>query len=180
MRILKNNSVALMIDIQEKLFPHMAEGEALLHNSQRLIEGIKALGLTILVTEQYRKGLGLTIPALAQQIPSVTSVEKAAFSCCDEPEFMKQLSTCGKKNVILFGIEAHVCVLQTVLDLISAGYQPVVVADCTSSRKLSDKEIAMKRMRREGAIMTTYESILFELCRVSGTDSFKAISKIVK
>jgi nicotinamidase-related amidase len=93
---------------------------------------------------------------------------------------MKKLKESGKKNVILCGIESHVCVLQTTLDLIENGYQPVLIEDCVSSRNLNDKNIAVERMRQEGAIISTYESILFELLEVSGTEKFKEISKIVK
>ena len=103
-----------------------------------------------------------------------------AFSCCDDTGFMNELKTFGKKNVIIAGIESHVCVLQTTIDLLENNYQPIVVEDCVSSRTLNNKNMAIERMRQEGAIITTYESILFELCRFSGTDAFKAISKLVK
>jgi nicotinamidase-related amidase len=107
-------------------------------------------------------------------------IEKTAFSCCDEPAFTSALAALHKQFVLIAGIESHVCVLQTVIDLLERGYQPVLVEDCVSSRKEGDKDISVHRMLKEGALVTTYESILFELCRFSGTDAFRAISKLVK
>jgi len=107
-------------------------------------------------------------------------IEKTAFSCCDEPEFIRALAETHKQYILIAGIESHVCVLQTVIDMVERGYQPVLVEDCVSSRKANDKTISVRRMRKEGAIVTSYESILFELCRFSGTDEFKSISKLVK
>lgn len=180
MRILKEESAGLIVDIQERLFPHIYEHENIEKNTQILIQGLKILEVPIIVTEQYRKGLGLTIPSIANSLESHESIEKMSFSCCDNENFEAELERFNKKNVIIAGIETHVCVLQTVVDLIIAGYQPVVVEDCVSSRKERDKNIAIERMRQEGAIISSYESILFELARVSGTASFKAISKLVK
>ena len=180
MRILAEDSVGLVIDIQERLLPHIFKYEELLHKTKILIEGLNVLNIPILVTEQYRKGLGETVPMIADNIDSFQPMEKVSFSCCDDDPFSDRLKNSGKKNVIICGIEAHVCLLQTTIDLIESGYQPVVVEDCTSSRKMIDKFIAIERMRQEGAIISTYESILFELARISGTDQFKAISKLVK
>jgi nicotinamidase-related amidase len=180
MRILKNKTAALLIDIQEKLFPHMADKEQFLARTKILIEGLKTLEIPIIITEQYRKGLGETIGELKQLLPDFSSFEKNSFSCCDDENIINNISTYGKPNVIVFGIESHVCVLQTVLDLKQKGYLPVVLEDCITSRNLHDKEIAVKRMIQEGAIVTTSESILFELTRLSGNDQFKAISKLVK
>jgi nicotinamidase-related amidase len=107
-------------------------------------------------------------------------MEKMTFSCCDHQEINQEIREAGKRNIIICGIETHVCVLQTVIDLLRQDYQPVVIADCVSSRKTSDRAVAIERMRQEGAIISTYESILFELTRVSGTDTFKEISRLVK
>lgn len=180
MRILKENAIGVFIDIQEKLFPHIHDYEQLEQKLMALAAGFKALGIPVLVTEQYTKGLGFTIQPLKIALSNYLCVEKMAFSCCDEPLFEEALHSTARKSVILCGIETHVCVLQTTLDLLQAGYQPIVIEDCVSSRKLSDKQTAISRMRQEGAIITSLESILFELTRYSGTDTFKAISKLVK
>ena len=180
MRIHKDKAALLVIDIQERLFPFISENEMLVRNVPILIEGMKTIGLPVFVTEQYVKGLGETIPTVARATEGIQRVEKMAFSCCDEPTFMEKLAVSGKEFVIITGIETHVCVLQTTIDLLANGFHPIVVEDCVSSRKLNDKAVAIERMRREGAIITTYESILFELLRYSGTETFKAISKLVK
>jgi hypothetical protein len=180
MRILSGYTTGIFIDIQDRLFPHMQEREQLEQNLVTLSAGFKILEIPFLVTEQYTKGLGFTILPLKMALGEYSAIEKTAFSCCDEPQFLYALNATGKKNVILCGIETHVCVLQTTLDLLQAGYQPVVIEDCVSSRKLSDKLTAIERMRKEGAIISSLESILFELTRKSGTETFKAISKLVK
>ena len=180
MRILANETVALVIDLQEKLVPHIDNHKSLEKNCQILLSGLKVLGVPILVTEQYPKGLGHTLKNISSLINDFNPIEKLSFSCCGEKKFLEAIHQHGKRNVIIIGTEAHVCVLQTVIDLIERGYHPVLIEDCVSSRKPSDRETALKRMAREGVIITTYESILFELCEVAGTEQFKQISKLVK
>jgi nicotinamidase-related amidase len=180
MRILKEHTLGLVIDIQERLLPHIAENEELLEKTGVLLEGLKILDVPIVITEQYRKGLGPTLATIQDRIQDFKAHEKMTFSCCDDNDFSEELEKQGRKNIIICGIESHVCILQTTVDLLEKGYQPVVIADCISSRKLSDKSIALDRMKQEGAIISSCESILFELARVSGTDTFKAISKLVK
>lgn len=180
MRIIKEDCSALVVDIQERLFPVMHEKEHFLEKSQILLAGLKVLEVPIMVTEQYPRGLGSTIEPLKQALASELFIEKIAFSCFDEPQYSNSLALLGRKKVIICGIEAHVCVLQTVIDLVCGGYMPVVVADCITSRKPGDKVVALERMRTAGALITTCESILFELTRVAGTDQFKSISRLVK
>jgi len=179
MRIKREQSVGLIIDIQEKLFPHMDQKESLLKKTAMLLEGLKVLGIPLVITEQYPKGLGPTIKQISEVVPEVV-IEKIAFSCCDEPTVLRSPHFQNRKTVIICGIEAHVCVLQTVVDLIGSRFSAVVVEDCISSRNPVDKQVALERMRAEGAVVSTCESILFELARVAGTDEFKAISRIVK
>ena len=180
MRIFSNDTVALVIDIQDKLFPHIDNHDQLEANCRILLSGLKVLDIPIVVTEQYPKGLGPTIKGLSNLITDFSPIEKLSFSCCGEKKFLEAVQGYGKRNIIICGIETHVCVLQTVMDLIERGYLPVIIEDCVSSRKPKDRETALKRMAREGVIITTYESILFELCEVAGTDQFKQISKLVK
>ena len=180
MRILLNESVGVVVDMQEKLLPHMRKQPAVLENTVRLIEGLKILGVEILVTQQYTKGLGETVEHIRSCFDEFKYIEKRSFSCYDEPSFVAALNNTGCKFVIVAGIETHVCVLQTVVDMVDAGFVPVVVKDCISSRKDDDKEIAFERMREEGAIITTVESVLFELTRSSEDPGFKQISKLIK
>ena len=180
MRILKEDAAAVIIDLQERLFPHIAGREGLEHNLDILIRGLRALEIPLLVTQQYTRGLGETTVSMRKILQPFDPVEKISFSCSDEPRFTAALERFGKKKIIVAGIEAHVCVQQTAVDLLAEGYTVILVENCISSRHLDDKRIAVKRMHSEGALPATYESILFELCRFAGTDTFKTISKLVK
>ncbi len=180
MRIVIENSAAVLVDLQERLFPHIHAHEHLENNIKRLIKGLQILDAPIRVTQQYTKGLGNTIPSVASILQDADRIEKIAFSCCGEPSFMEALNRLQRPSIILFGIEAHVCVMQTALDLVDADYQPVIVEDCIGSRGPNDKSVAVERLRDSGCIITTSESLLFELCKEAGTDRFKQISKLVK
>jgi nicotinamidase-related amidase len=180
MRITKDHTLGMIVDVQEKLFPHIHNNEQLAKNIEILIEGFKALDVPLLVTEQYKKGLGDTIPSLLALVDQFPHGEKTTFSCCDDPGIMEKIELSSKRVVILAGIESHICVLQTALDLKERGYHPIVVEDCVGSRNPDNKRIAMTRLVQEGVFITSYESILFELCRVTGNDRFRAISKLVK
>lgn len=180
MRILREYTIGLVIDIQERLVPVMEESEILIENCRKLIQGLQILGLPLLVTQQYTKGLGETIDEIKSLIPEFKYIEKKDFSCYDEPVFAEKLALSGVKNVIICGIESHVCVLQTAIDLKEAGYNPVVVFDCVSSRSFDHVDLAAERFRHEGIMMTSMESILFELTRSANAAEFKEISKLVK
>jgi len=180
MRITKENTVGLVIDIQERLVPAMEDQELLIRNCQILIEGLKVLGVPMIATQQYSKGLGETIEPIKSIFDEFEPIEKRDFSCCDEPVVAGKLKELNAKQVIICGIESHVCVLQTAIDLKEAGYVPVVVMDCVSSRSLDNVDLAAERFRYEGILMTSYESILFELTRSAGVPEFKMISKLVK
>jgi len=180
MRITKEFTTRLIIDIQERLFPAMYEKETLLKNCQILIQGLSEIKIPLLVTQQYTKGLGETVTELKSVIPDFSIVEKRDFSCCDEPGVMQKLNETGTKNIIICGIESHVCVLQTAVDFKESGFNPIVVINCVSSRTKENIEMARERFRHEGIMMTSYESILFELTRSSAAPEFKAVSKLVK
>ena len=180
MRITKENTVGLIVDIQERLFPAMFEKGTLMKNTLILIQGLIELKLPLIITQQYTKGLGETISEIKSVFPDFSFIEKRDFSCCDEPVVMDKLREMGAKNIIICGIESHVCVLQTAVDLKEAGFNPIVVMDCVSSRTKESVETARDRFRFEGILMTSYESILFELTRSSASPEFKAISKLVK
>lgn len=180
MRILKEKSTAVIVDIQERLLPHIHEGDILMRNCLKLIEGLKILSVPIIITQQYTRGLGPTVASISGMFPDFKYIEKIAFSCCGEPAFEEEISHPDREFIILCGIESHVCLLQTCIDLLEEGRKPVIVEDCVSSRKPEDKRVAIERMRQEGARITTMESLLFELTRVAGNETFKSISGIVK
>ena len=183
MRIEKHQTVALFIDIQERLIPAMDEGETVVRRNVMLLEGLKVLGIPAVFLRQYPKGLGDIVPELREIAGDYVPFDKLAYSAMKDEiiaaEF-DRLRQSGIKNVIVTGVESHVCVLQSCIDLAEAGFQPVLVTDCVTSRSAYDKKIALKRAVQESVLLTTAESILFELCVVAGTDEFKAISRLVK
>lgn len=179
MRIRKEDTSCLVIDYQERIVPVMEKREELIANSVKLLKGLKILEVPMTITGQYTKGLGLNLKEIFEAAGTEQYFDKMTFSSYEVPEVQSALKSRGK-NVILCGIEAHVCVLQTAIDLKDAGYQPVLVTDCISSRKESDKETALIRAQQEGILLTTSEAILFELTRKAGTDTFKQISRLVR
>ena len=176
MRIEREHVAAIVVDYQEKLVPVMNDKDILLHNSCILLEGLKALDVPMVITQQYTKGLGMTVQEIFDATGATEYIDKISFTAYD---CVKEKLR-AKKFIIVCGIEAHICVLQTVIDLKEAGFVPVLVADCISSRKESDKQVALERARQEGAIVTTYESLLFELLKVAGTETSKKIQKLIR
>jgi nicotinamidase-related amidase len=180
MRIKADDCVFVQVDIQERLFPHIDNNEELEKNLIILIQGLKLHEIPIIVNEQYKKGIGETIASLRELTDDYPHFEKTTFSCCGNEDGLAAIKATGKKIVILAGIETHVCVLQTALDLLEEGLQPVLVTDCVNSRKPKDKEMAIQRLIQAGVIPTTYESLLFELTVNAKNPVFKEISKLVK
>ena len=180
MRLLLENTMALVVDYQERLLPVINENEVLAQRSAVLLKGLKALGIPMVMTQQYTKGIGMTVPEIIQAVGSEEYFDKLAFSCFEDDNIRKKIFQLGKKTVLVCGIEAHICVLQTCIDLKTAGYTPVLVTDCIGSRKESDKQVALLRAQSEGILLTTTESILFELTRKAGSPVFKEISKLIK
>ena len=175
-----DNSVLLIIDVQEKLFRAIYQKEQLLDNLQRLIKGIKVLEIPILVTEQYPEGLGSTILGIAQLLPDIRPIPKVSFSCCGDDTFLQAFKKLSRKQVLIAGIESHICVYQTAADLLTAGYEVHAVSDGISSRTEQNRDIGLKMMTQHGAKVTSTEAVLFELLKIAKGDKFKAISKIMR
>ncbi len=176
----REDTVVVVVDVQERLLPHMANSEETARNCRILIEGAKILGLPLLLTEEYPKGLGPTTPALLEALGATRQIEKLTFSCVGSEEFRQALNDLNRRQLVLCGIESHVCVTQTALDLLAGGAQVHIAADAVSSRRAEHRLLALERLRREGAIITIVESVLFELMEVAGTDEFKAIAKLIR
>ena len=174
------NAVLVIVDVQEKLTNVMYGKEKLRLEIDKLIKGIVVLEVPIILTEQNPKGLGLTIPDVKSLLPDIDPIHKMSFSCLGEREFPRRLKDLGRKQVILTGIETHVCVYQTAMDLIVSGYYVQVVADCVSSRTPENKEIALDKMKRSGIDVTSTEIILFELLKTAHNTKFKEIVSIIK
>jgi nicotinamidase-related amidase len=179
-KLKKQGTALAVIDVQERLVVAMDEDiyADMLSNSVKLVKGAKVLGMPVICTQQYTKGLGGTVKELAGEIDGY--VEKISFSCCGEESFVKSLKDKGIDTVVVAGMETHVCVLQTVLDLLEAGFNVHVAADAVCSRSDFNWEIALDMMREAGAVITCAEAALFMLIGGAGTPEFKEISKLVK
>lgn len=181
MRILAEDTMAIVIDYQEKLVPVMSDKELLIHNTDILIRGLNILQIPMILTQQYTKGIGMTVEEIRKAYgETFVYHDKVSFSCCEDEDILAEIKKYKKKNIIIFGIEAHICVLQTVIDCLADKYNVIVIEDCISSRRINDKRVAIQRALAEGAIISTYESILFELVGKAGSDTFKSISKLIK
>jgi nicotinamidase-related amidase len=176
----RKQSALLVIDVQEKISAVMLDREFLLKNTVKLIKGCQVLGVPIFMTEQYPKGLGPTEADLVTALGDLSPIQKMTFSCCGAAELMAGLRKKSIKQVMLTGIEAHVCVQQTALDLLANGYQVHIIRDAVSSRKTTDADAALARLQNAGAVITTTEAALFELLERAGTPQFKEISQLVK
>ena len=175
-----DNTVLVIIDVQEKLAKAMYEKEKLIDNLQKLIKGIKVLEVPIIWLEQNPQGLGPTMPEIAQLLPNLEPISKLSFSCCASERFMKEMKALKRNHILLTGIEAHVCVYQTARDLVNLGYEVQVVIDTVSSRTVESKQIGLERIKEVGGSLTSVETALFELLKVAEGPKFKEILKIVK
>ena len=173
-----HDTALLVVDVQQRLVPAIAGHARVVWNVRRLVDGARVLGLPVIATEQYPAGLGPTVPELAERLGPVPA--KLSFSCCGCPEAFAPLEQSGVHKLLVCGIEAHVCVQQTVLDLLSAGWRVYVAVDAIGSRFAIDYETALERMDSAGATLTSTEAVLFEWCQVAGTPQFKQISQLAR
>lgn len=171
----------VVIDVQEKLAPAMNQElyRQLRLNAGLLVEGFNSMGLPVIATEQYSKGLGHTVEEL-KAAADRHCVEKMSFSCCGEDSFLTALEKTGAKQVAVVGMETHVCVFQTVLDLLERGYVVHLVRDAVCSRFVSDYDNALNSAAQAGAVITTTETALFQLVKVAGGEHFKTVSRLVR
>jgi nicotinamidase-related amidase len=179
-RLTKTKAALIVVDIQERLLLAIFEGERVVQNAVRLIRGAAILGVPVFATEQYRKGLGATVPEVAAALAGVTPIEKMAFSACGAAGLTDSLQARNISHAILCGIESHVCVSQTCLDLLDQQLRVFIVADAVSSRTPENYRIGIERMRDAGAVIVSTEMVLFELLEKAGTEEFKQILALVK
>ncbi len=180
MRLLSNDTLALIVDYQEKLMPVINNNTSIVENTCKLINGLKELNVPLIVSQQYTKGLGNTINDISNALGDFEPFDKKSFSLMGDENIRRSVKLLGRRNIILCGVEAHICVLQTLIDLIDEGYNVFIVEDCVGSRKDNDKNMAIKRAEKEGGFITTYEAVLYELTGGAHNSCFKAISKITK
>jgi nicotinamidase-related amidase len=173
------DSLLVVIDVQGKLAEAMCDREELFENICRLAKSAKLLDIPILVTEQLPDKLGPTRKEIADPLAGAPFITKSSFSCCGEPKFIEALKSSGKKQVVLCGIEAHICVTQTALELLTQGFAVYLVADAVSSRSPNSKQLAIERMRHHGAEIITTEMALFEWLRDAAHPSFREVRKLL-
>jgi len=173
----KEDSILLLIDVQEKLTPAVLNSNAFITRCEWLLQLAKKMGVPILVSEQYPKGLGSTLKQLQSYFNKEECIEKVHFSCMSAPNYLQRLKQHHKNQLILIGIEAHVCVLQTALQMKEDGFDVFVVADAVSSRGEDNLKYGLKRMKQDGVHLITAEMVFFEWLRQAGTPEFKSLSK---
>ena len=171
-------SALLVIDVQEKLMAKIPNAQALTRNIAFLLDAAKLLDVDIVATEQYPKGLGPTVAPLAQRVPA--RPDKVAFSCCAVPGLLDGFRAKGRSKIVLAGIESHVCVLNTALDLLAANFQVYLAVDALASRFAIDHEVSVRRLEKAGAIVTTAETCVFEWLGGASHPQFKPISALVQ
>jgi nicotinamidase-related amidase len=175
-----DNAALVLVDVQGKLAQLMADREALFGNLQRMVKGALALELPILWVEQLPGKLGPTIPELADLLPDHRPIAKSSFSCARSDAFNAALSQSGRKQLLLVGMEAHICVYQSAVDLVGAGYQVEVVADAIGSRSAGNREVGLRKMLANGVALTSTEMALFELMGDAGHPGFRDIQALVR
>ena len=176
----RKKAVLVVVDIQEKLAVVMKQRKKTVNNCLHLIEAAKLLNIPVIVTEQYPKGLGPTVKEIANALPAYEPLEKVTFDCCRGEGFLEKIASLKKKQVILTGMETHVCVLQTCLSLLKEKYNVHLVSDAVCSRKKEDFLTGREMMRDAGAVITCTETVLFQLLEKAGTPEFKEISRRIK
>jgi nicotinamidase-related amidase len=175
----RSRTALVVVDVQEAFRPAVLDFEQIAHNVATLVRGARILGLPTIVTEQYPRGLGHTVAEVSEHL-DVTPIEKVAFSAVDADGFPGALSGAERDQVLLCGIEAHVCVNQTAQDLIADGREVHVAQDAVTSRTAENRALGLHRMERSGAVATSVETALFELLRRAGTPEFKEVQALVK
>lgn len=176
----KSETCLLIVDIQKKLNTVMKYRERVIENTVKLVKGFNIFNLPIFVTEQFREGLGPTEPEILEYLNEKDIIDKMTFSCCFSSELIEQLKEKNIKQILLCGVETHVCVQQTALDLIANGFEVHLINDAISSRKKNDHKTSIQRMSHAGVIVTTTESALFELLERADSPEFRNILKVIK
>lgn len=173
-------SLLVVVDVQERLLPVIQDGEAVVRNVRTLVRAARELSVPVLASEQYPGGLGPTVPAVADELPVGSVVEKITFACGGEPAFAERLAACGRDQIVLTGTEAHVCVLQTALRLVAEGHRVFLAADAVSSRAAANARFAIERMRGNGVEIVTTEMVLFEWMERAGTPVFRSLLGLIR
>ena len=174
------NTLLLVVDVQGRLAHVMNAKEVLFKSIVNMINGARILGIKTLLTEQNPRGLGPTIPELREHLHDIEPISKFSFSCCDNEQFMLELNSAQPENIVIAGIESHICVYQTARDLVKLKYSVEILSDAVSSRTAENKQIGLERSKAAGAGVTSVETVLFEILKGARSKAFKDILNIVK
>ena len=180
MRLERDKALLVVVDVQEAFRTAVVDFDRVAQNVATLVRSAKILDVPVLVSEQYPKGLGHTVPEIARHLDGLTPVEKLCFSAAEADAFSGALQRSGRTQMLLCGIESHVCVNQTADDLLSQGHQVHVAQDAVSSRTPENRLLGLQKMERSGAIVTSVETALFELLRAAGTPEFREVQRLIK
>lgn len=176
----KEDTVLVVVDVQEKLLPYVADKDEVTKNLQMLIKFSYIMGMPLVLTEHYPKGLGRTVPEIKEVLKEYKPIEKVIFSCFGSEEFKLRLKELGAKTLMLMGIESHICIEQTALDAINSGYKVHVISDAIASRTLRNLEIGIEKMRQFGAVISSTEMAMYEIMERADTKEFKETLSLVK
>jgi nicotinamidase-related amidase len=180
LKLERDRTALVLVDVQEAFRPVVTDFDRVARNAGVLVQGANVLDVPVLVTEQYPKGLGPTVPEVADHLAGVTPVAKVRFSAAESDEFAERLRETGRDQILLCGIESHICVNQTADDLLIQGHAVHVAEDAVASRTEENRRLGLHKMEREGAVLTSVETALFELLREAGTPEFKEVQRLVK
>jgi nicotinamidase-related amidase len=172
--------VLLVVDIQEAFAGHISELERVIERSKIMIQAARLLKVPMVVTEQYPKGLGRTLGPIQEALGDCQYYDKVTFSCCQDNSIKEILQNAGRSQVLIVGIETHVCIMQTAYDLLAMNLQPYIAVDAVGSRRESDRQVALQRLQQDGVVLTTTEAAIFEVAVSAKHPAFKEISKLVK
>ncbi len=176
----RENTVQVIVDVQEKLLPYVTEKERVVENLRMLIKFADIMDIPIVLTEHYPKGLGVTVPEIKEILKIYEPIDKVIFSCFGAPRFRARLRELGAKRLMIAGIESHICIEQTALDALNLGYDVHIIADAISSRTPENLKIGIEKMRQFGAVISSTEMVMYEIMERADTKEFKDVLKLVK
>lgn len=176
----RKNTGLLVVDVQEKLMQVMGRKERVIDNIIKLLQLSKLFTLPVIITEQYPKWLGSTLPDIIEHLPSYEPITKLHFNCCDVEAFNKRLNSEGLRNIIVTGVESHICIFQTCVSILEKGYQVHVPQDAVDSRTEENWRVGLELMKKAGALITSTETLIYQILKKAGTNEFKKMLKIIK
>jgi nicotinamidase-related amidase len=178
--LVRSDCLVLVVDVQERLAPAIADGATVVERCRLLVEAARCLGVPVIASEQYPKGLGPTLEAVRTSLGDSPRIAKLAFSCAREPEILRAVRASGRRTLLVTGMEAHVCVLQSALGFLDEGFAVAIVADATGSRRPESRTLALERARAAGCAVVDVEMTIFEWLERAGTDEFRTISPWIR